>query len=80
VTIVDLPGAVATDYLDLLGYALYAWLWARMAGAAPDDAFGAAKRHTAAFFFARLLPRTLALEQSVLADSGVVMGLADEAF
>jgi alkylation response protein AidB-like acyl-CoA dehydrogenase len=77
---VDLPGAVATDYLDLLGYALYAWLWARMADAAPDDAFGAAKRQTAAFFFARLLPRTLALEQSVLADSGVVMGLADEAF
>jgi alkylation response protein AidB-like acyl-CoA dehydrogenase len=76
----DLPGAAATDYLDLVGYSLYAWLWARMAGAAAADAFGAAKRDTAEFFFARLLPRTLALEQGVLADSSAVMGLADEAF
>lgn len=76
----DLAGAVATDYLDLVGYTLYAWLWARMAGAAGQDDFGAAKRHTADFYFARLLPRTLALEQSVLADSAAVMGLDQEAF
>ena len=75
-----LPGAVATDYLDLVGYTLYAWLWARMADAAPKDDFGTAKRHTAAFYFTRLLPRTLALEQSVLADSSAVMGIDQEAF
>jgi len=63
-----LPGAVATDYLDLVGYTLLGWLWGRMAALAPDDEFGAAKRQTADFFFARLMPRALALEASVLAD------------
>jgi hypothetical protein len=77
---VNLPGAVAADYLDLVGYTLYAWLWSKMVEVAPDDEFGAAKRHTAAFYFARLLPRTLALERSLLADASVVMGLAADAF
>ncbi|HEX7037700.1 MAG TPA: acyl-CoA dehydrogenase family protein [Pseudomonadales bacterium] len=76
----NLPGAVAADYLDLVGYTLYAWLWARMADAAPDDAFGAAKRRSAEFFFARLLPRALAAERGVLADSAAVMAFADDAF
>lgn len=76
----NLPGAVATDYLDLLGYTLYAWLWAQMAAVAPADEFGAAKRHTAEFYFARLLPRTLALEQSILADAGAVMAMPAAAF
>jgi len=70
-----LAGAVATDYLDLVGYTLYAWLWGRMAMCAPEDAFGAAKRQTAAFFFERLLPRTLALEASVLAPQKSVTGM-----
>jgi len=68
----SLPGAVATDYLDLAGYAIYAWLWAWMATVAPDDAFGAAKRQTAAFYFSRILPRTLALEASVRGDQAAV--------
>jgi alkylation response protein AidB-like acyl-CoA dehydrogenase len=76
----DLSGAAAVDYLDLVGYTLYAWLWARMADAVDDDDFGAAKRQTAAFYLARLLPRTLALEQSILADSAAVMGMPDAAF
>lgn len=69
-----LAGAVATDYLDLVGYTLYAWLWGRMALCAPADAFGAAKRQTAAFYFERLLPRSLALEASVLAPQKSVAG------
>jgi alkylation response protein AidB-like acyl-CoA dehydrogenase len=77
---VDLPGSVAADYLDLLGYTLYAWLWARMADVAPDDDFGVAKRQTAEFYFARLLPRTLALEQGILADASAVMGMPAAAF
>jgi alkylation response protein AidB-like acyl-CoA dehydrogenase len=74
----ELAGAAATDYLDLVGYTMYAWLWARMAAAAPNDAFGAAKRGLADFYFARLLPRTLALERGALADSAVVMTLPSE--
>jgi hypothetical protein len=77
---VDLPGAAATDYLDLAGYTIYAWLWARMADAAPDDDFGEAKRATADFFFARLLPRTIALEHSALAESESVMAMPEESF
>jgi alkylation response protein AidB-like acyl-CoA dehydrogenase len=77
---VDLPGAAAVDYLELVGYTVYAWLWAKMAGAAPADAFGSAKQQTAEFFFARLLPRTLGLEQSILADSRSVMAMPSEEF
>lgn len=76
----NLPGAVSTDYLELAGYTIYAWLWARMAGTCGDDEFGQAKRQTADFFYARLLPRTHALEASVMADSEVVMGMDESAF
>ncbi len=76
----ELPGAVSTDYLDLFGYTLYGWFWAQMATIAPADDFGRAKRECAAFFFARLLPKTLGLEASVLSSSSCVMGLAEEAF
>ncbi|MFP6815476.1 MAG: acyl-CoA dehydrogenase family protein [Pseudomonadales bacterium] len=75
-----LPGAVATDYLDLVGYTLYAWIWARMAQVAPDDDFGAAKRSCAAFYFARLLPQTVALEQSINGESSVVMDMPEALF
>ena len=71
---------MSTDYLALTGLTVYAWLWARMAHLAPADAFGDAKRHTAAFYFSRLLPQTLALEAGILAESEPLMAFADEAF
>ena len=76
----DLPGAVSTDYLELAGLTIYAWLWARMAMVAPNNEFGAAKRATAQFFFARLLPKTQALETSISADTESLMGFADDSF
>ena len=76
----NLPGAVATDYLELAGLTFYAWLWARMAGAAGEDPFGQAKRQTAHFFHARLLPKTLALKASVKAGSDCMMGMEQGAF
>ena len=76
----NLPGAVSTDYLDLAGHGIYAWLWARMASVAGDDAFGRSKRQTADYFFSCLLPRTLALHASILAGSNPVMGLDESAF
>ena len=75
-----LAGAVSTDYLDLLGYTMYGWLWATMASAAPDDDFGTAKKQCAEFYFARILPRTLGLEASICADSSAVMELPESAF
>jgi len=76
----DLPGAVSTDYLDLIGYTLYGWFWARMASVAGDDAFGTGKRQCAAFYFARILTRTLGLAASIRSDSECVMTMADDSF
>ena len=76
----SLAGAVSTDFLDLAGHTIYAWLWARMAAASGSDDFGRAKRQTADFYYARLLPKTLALEASVRGDTAAVMGMDEAAF
>ncbi len=75
----SLPGALSTDYLELVGLTIFAWLWARMAGAASADAFGEAKRRTARFFFQKLLPKTLALACTIRAGS-IAMDMPDELF
>ena len=76
----ELPGAVSTDYLDLLGYTLYGWLWARMARVAVENGIKNTKHECARFYFARLLPKIFGLEASILSSSDVVMNLADEDF
>jgi len=75
-----LAGAVSADYLELFGLTLYAWLWARMAQVAGADSFGDNKRTTARFFFARILPKHLALVASMEADADAVMALPAAAF
>jgi hypothetical protein len=67
-------GAAAYDYLMYSGYVALAYWWARsVAAAAARDPSGdgllAAKRDAARFFFARLLPRTLAHRAAI--ESGV---------
>jgi alkylation response protein AidB-like acyl-CoA dehydrogenase len=76
----NLPGAVSADFLELFGLTIYAWLWARMAGVAPADDFGDAKRTTAQFFFNRILPTSVGLEQSIMGASDAVMALPREQF
>lgn len=78
-------GAAAVEYLHLFGYVAYAYVWARMAAVAEtrrddDPAFYGAKLATAAFYFARLLPRTLSLEASIRAGGASLYGLAAEQF
>jgi len=78
-------GAASVEYLQLFGYVAYAYMWARMdavaaANLAQDPAFYTAKRATAAFFFARLLPRTLSLQASIRAGSASLFSLAAERF
>jgi len=78
-------GAASVDYLHLFGYVAYAWLWSRMARIASerhpqDPAFYSAKQATAAFYFERLLPRTLSLEASILAGSRTLYGITAEQF
>jgi alkylation response protein AidB-like acyl-CoA dehydrogenase len=66
-------GAAATDYLYYSGYATLAYLWARSVAAAEagtqSAAFKQAKRDTAAFYFARILPRTLVHKAAI--EAGV---------
>ena len=66
-------GAAATDYLYYSGYVALAYLWARSVLAAEignqPAAFKQAKRDTAAFYFARILPRTLVHQAAI--EAGV---------
>ncbi|GMG85771.1 acyl-CoA dehydrogenase C-terminal domain-containing protein [Biformimicrobium ophioploci] len=72
-------GAASVEYLHLIGYVGYAFMWARMAAVALEkqdaDAFYRSQVQTARFFFARLLPQTAALSKSVLAGSDTLMQL-----
>jgi alkylation response protein AidB-like acyl-CoA dehydrogenase len=76
----NLAGAVATDFLDLMGMTLCGWAWGVMTQCAGTDDFGEAKKQTARFFFARLLPRAVGLEESILADSDVLMDMPEALF
>jgi hypothetical protein len=66
-------GAAATDYLYYSGYVTLAYLWARSVAAAETGkqsaAFKQAKRDTAAFYFARILPRCLTHKAAI--EAGV---------
>ncbi len=66
-------GAAATDYLYYSGYVTLAYLWARSVLAAETGtqsaAFKQAKRDTATFYFARILPRTLMHQAAI--EAGV---------
>lgn len=82
----DEVGAAATDYLRLVGFMTYAFVWAQMVKVAfeqletPDAKFYEAKIHTARFFFTRLLPETSALKRSIKSGSDVLLGLEADAF
>jgi alkylation response protein AidB-like acyl-CoA dehydrogenase len=84
----DELGASSVDFAMLSGYTVLAYLWARMAAAAADRletgtsdrVFYEAKLATARFFYARILPRTLAHETAALAGAESVMSISDEGF
>ncbi len=77
-------GAASTDYLFYSGYVTLAYWWTRAVAAANasdrPQAFKDAKRDTARFYFARILPRTLAHKAAI--DSGVesLMALPEAGF
>ncbi len=66
-------GAAASDYLYYSGYVALAYLWARSVAAAEagaqSAAFRQAKRDTASFYFARILPRCLMHQAAI--EAGV---------
>jgi alkylation response protein AidB-like acyl-CoA dehydrogenase len=85
VTEPNIVSSSCVEYLHFFGYVSYAYLWARMAGLAEekiadDVPFYSAKRATAAFFYARLLPRIDSLEACVRGGSGSLYALDAEQF
>ena len=80
----DELGAAAYDYLFYSGYVVLAYWWLRAAVAARassrTDAFKAAKLETARFYFARILPRTLAHAAAIRAGGASLMGLHADHF
>jgi len=80
----DEIGAAAYDYLFFSGYVALAYWWARSVAAAAEStqpaAFKAAKRETARFYFARILPRTLAHAAAIESGAAALMALEAEHF
>ncbi|MBJ6983090.1 acyl-CoA dehydrogenase C-terminal domain-containing protein [Luteimonas sp. MC1750] len=80
----DEIGAASWDYLFYSGYVVLAYWWLRASVAARDAslpaAFKDAKRETARFYFARILPRTLAHAEAMRAGAGPLMDLDADSF
>ena len=80
----DEIGGAAYDYLFLSGYVALAYWWTRSVAAAEASshpaAFKEAKRDTARFYFARLLPRTLMHKAAIESGVANLMALEDAAF
>ena len=80
----DEIGAAAVDYLFYSGYVALAYFWARSVAAAEDSSqqaeFKQAKRLTARFYFARLLPRTQTHALSLRAGLDSLMAMSDAQF
>ncbi len=76
-------GAAAWDYLFYSGYVVLAYWWARSVAAADrsaqPQAFREAKRETARFYFARILPRTLAHAASIRSGAAPLMSIEADA-
>jgi len=76
-------GAASVPYLRIIGHLAYAWLWARMAAVAleqADDDFYKGKLATARFYYAWLLPETEHQFRAARAGASTLMGLPAEAF
>ena len=77
----DLIGANAVYYQDLIGYVLYAYMWALMITAAQSDSSHHRNKHLVAeFYFNNLLTRTSSLRQTILADHQSIMTLDNDDF
>ena len=75
----DEVGAASTDYLFYSGYVALAYWWARAVAAADaghaSNEIRTAKRETARFYFARILPRTLAHSAAIGSGASPLLAL-----
>ena len=75
--------ALAMEYLDIFGYVIYAWLWARMMETAarnPSLPLSQGKLITGRFYFERLLPKADALAVQLRAGSESIIAMPEDAF
>jgi alkylation response protein AidB-like acyl-CoA dehydrogenase len=75
-------GAAAFDYLFYSGYVALAYFWARSVAAAagkPEE-FRESKRHTARFYYARVLPRIHTHAAVMRAGAPSLLDIPDEQF
>lgn len=75
-------GAAACEYLHVVGYVVYGWLWLQMMAVAQstDTPFARTKLKTGAYFFSRVLPRVEGLAACVRGGDADMMALAAEEF
>ncbi|MCO4321908.1 acyl-CoA dehydrogenase C-terminal domain-containing protein [Aliidiomarina quisquiliarum] len=80
----NIINSVAVDYLNLVGYVSYAWLWLKMARTAETSdyptSFIESKQKTAEFYFARILPRVYGLMPTIEAGSKELFAFTAEQF
>ncbi len=80
----NIINSVAVDYLNLIGYVSYAWLWLKMARTAEVSDYPAnfieSKQKTAEFYFARILPRVYGLMPAIEAGSKELFAFDAEQF
>jgi alkylation response protein AidB-like acyl-CoA dehydrogenase len=78
----DEMGAAAVDYLFYSGYIVLGFLWAKIAvvSLGKDDDFHRAKRHTAAFYFARIWPRLKQHAALIQTSSSSLMAMDEALF
>jgi len=84
----DNVGAASVDYLMYSGYVMLAYYWAKMAKTSSEKlaqgssetSFYGAKQHTAKFYFARILPRTKSLVETMKAPVETLMAIEEEQF
>jgi len=82
----DSVGAASVDYLDLFGLTALGYMWAKIVKAAAEktegdsSGFYSGKVKTARFYFDRLLPKTVALAESIRSGSESMMALTAEEF
>ncbi len=82
----DEVGAAAVDYLRYSGYAVSAWLWARMALTAErlrqgtDPVYAASKIDLAKFYYVRILPRMISHRDVMLAGGDTLMHVESAVF
>ena len=84
----DAVGAASVDYIMFSGYVLLGVAWAASARAAykrldegtKEEAFYRAKIQTAEFYFAKILPRTTSLLETMLAGPDPLMKLGENEF